>query len=92
MRDRPVALAFIAGLACLPATYTLLRKAEVIVSLLVMAAIGAASAVVAWVLLPASIGPRLLPMLLMFVVGALVSPKWPGSRTTTSPPVTKISS
>lgn len=73
MRHRPLVVALLGGLACLPATYGLTREGEVIVSLVVVAAIGAASAVVACAVFPAGIRPRLLPVLLMFVVGAVVS-------------------
>jgi hypothetical protein len=73
MRHRPFVVALLAGLACLPATYVLTREGEVLVSLLVVAAIGATSAVVVWALFPAGTRPRLLPMLSVFVVGALIS-------------------
>lgn len=73
MWHRPLVVALLAGLACLPASFAFTREGKLIVSLVVVAAIGAASTVVARVPFPEHIKPRLPPMVLMFVVGVLVS-------------------
>lgn len=64
MRHRALVVAVVAGLICLPTTYTLTREGDVILSVLVVVGIGAASAVVALAVVPAGVKQQLMFRLL----------------------------